>query len=163
MLLIIAITVNPLDYLIQLIQLTDVMIRLIRTEAGLVNPPTGFSTNEVNAANFIVKYGLHFDPQKPHVIIESVKEVIKTLYRNEDSVNFGKGPYRLRKGFEQLLVNDLKWSSMTAVQQLNKVKEFQKADMTSQKIMSRSLHPLLHGVVHFPLLPWKVESLKCRL
>ena len=63
MFLIIAITVNPLDYLIQLIQLADVMIRLIRTEAGLVNPPTGFSTNDVNAANFIIKYGLHFDPQ----------------------------------------------------------------------------------------------------
>ena len=62
-----------------------------------------------------------------------MKDVIKTQYRNEDRAVFGKGPYRLRKGFEHFLVNDLKWSSMTAVQRLNKVKEFQKADMISQK------------------------------
>ena len=64
----------------------------------------------------MVKYGLHFDPQKPRVFIESVKDVIKTQYRNEDRAAFGKGPYRLRKGFEHFLVNDLKWSSMIVVQ-----------------------------------------------
>ena len=47
------------------------MIRPVRTEAGLGNPPSEFSTNDVEAANFIVKYGLHFDPEKPHVFIES--------------------------------------------------------------------------------------------
>ena len=67
----------------------------------------------------MVKYGLQFDPQKPRVFIESVKDVIKTQYRNEDRAVFGKGPYRLRKGFEHFLVNDLKWSSMTVVQRLS--------------------------------------------
>ena len=81
----------------------------------------------------MVKYGLHFDPQEPHVFIESVKDVIETQYRNKDRAVFGKGTYRLRKGFEHFLVNDLKWISMTAVQGLNKIKEFQKADMRSQK------------------------------
>ena len=109
------------------------MIRPVRTEAGLGNPPTEFSTKDVEAANFMVKYGLHFDPQKPHVFIESVKDVIETQYRNEDRAVFGKGPYRLKKGFEHFLVNDLKWSSMTAVQRQNKVKEFQKADVRSRK------------------------------
>ena len=70
----------------------------------------------------MVKYVLHFDPQKPHVFIESVKDVIKTQYRNKDRAVFGKGPYRLRKGFEHFLVSDLKWNSMAAVQRLNKVK-----------------------------------------
>ena len=81
----------------------------------------------------MVKYVLHFDPQKLHVFIESVKDVIKTQYRNKDRAVFGKGPYRLRKRFEHFLVSDLKWSSMAAVQRLNKVKEFQKADMRSRK------------------------------
>ena len=39
------------------------MTRPVRTEAALGNPPTEFSTNDVEAANFMVKYGLHFDPQ----------------------------------------------------------------------------------------------------
>ena len=80
---------------------------------------TEFSTNDVQAANFMVKYGLQFDPQKPRVFIKSVKDVIKTQYRNEDRVIFGKGPYQLRKGFEHFLVNDLKWSSLTVVQRLS--------------------------------------------
>ena len=109
------------------------IIRPVWTEAGLGNPPTEFSTNNVKAANFMDKYGLHVDPQEPHVFIESVKDFIKTQYRNKDRAVFGKGPYRLRKGFEHFLVSDLKWSSMAAVQRLNKVKEFQKADMWSRK------------------------------
>ena len=67
----------------------------------------------------MVKYGLHFDPQKPRVFIESVKDVIKIRYRNEDRFIFGKGPYQPRKGFEHFLVNDLKLSSMTVVQRLS--------------------------------------------
>ena len=95
------------------------MIRPVRTEAGLKNSPAEFPTNDVEAANFMVKYGLHFDPQKPLVFIESVKDVIETQYRNKDRAVFGKSPYQLRKKSEHFLVNDLKWSSMTAVQKLN--------------------------------------------
>ena len=109
------------------------MICPVQTEAGLEKPPTEFSTSDVEAGNFMVKYGLYFDPQKPHLFIESVKDIIETQYRNEGRAVFGKGLYQLRKGFEHFLVNDLKWSSMIAVQRLNKVKEFQKADMRSQK------------------------------
>ena len=109
------------------------MIRSVRTEAGLGNTCTEFSTNGVEAANFRVKYGLHFDPQKPHVFVESVKDVIETQYKNEDRAVLGKCPYRLRKEFEHFLVNDLKCSCMTVVQRLNKVKKCQKTDMRSRK------------------------------
>ena len=51
------------------------MIHPVRTEAGLGNHPTEFSTSDVGASNFMVKYGLHFAPQKPHVFIESVKGI----------------------------------------------------------------------------------------
>ena len=109
------------------------MIRPVQAEAGLGNPPTEFSTNDVDATNFMVKYGLHFEHQKPHVFIESMKDVTETQYRNEDRAVFGKCPYRLRKGFENFLVNNLKMSSMKAVKRLNKVKECQKADVRLRK------------------------------
>ena len=112
------------------------MIRPVWTEAGLGNPPTEFFSNDVEAANFMVTFSLHFDPEKPHVFIKSVKDAIETQYRNENRAVFGKGPYQLRKGFEHFLVNNFKWSSMTVVQRLNKVKEFQKADMSLGKIIS---------------------------
>ena len=56
----------------------------------------------------MVKYGLHFDPQKPHVFIEPLKDVIEPQYWNEDRAIFGMGSYQLRKGFEHFLVNNLK-------------------------------------------------------
>ena len=81
----------------------------------------------------MVKYSRHFDPEKPHIFIGSVKDFIETQYRDEDRAVFRKGPYRLRKGFEHFLVNDLKWSSMAGVQRLNKVKELKKAYKRSRK------------------------------
>ena len=81
----------------------------------------------------MVKYSRHFDLEKPHIFIGSVKDFIETQCRDEDRAVFRKGPYRLRKGFEHFLVNDLKWSKMTAVQRLNKVKELKKAYKRSRK------------------------------
>ena len=107
--------------------------RPVRTETGLGNPSTEFFSNDVEAVHFMVNYGLHFDREKPHVFIDSVKDVIETQYRSEDRAVFGKGLYGIRKGFELFLLNDLKLSSMTAVQRLSKVKEFQKEVMRSQK------------------------------
>ena len=49
------------------------MIHYVRTEAGLGNPPTKFSTK---AANIIVEYGLHFDPQKPHVFMYLLSQAV---------------------------------------------------------------------------------------
>ena len=63
-----------------------------RTEAGLGNPPTEFSTNDVEAANFMVKYGLNFDPPKSHVFIESVKDVIKHNIEMKIGPSLGRVP-----------------------------------------------------------------------
>ena len=101
MLLTIAIIINSFDYL-------GWCDGIVETVTSLGNPPTEFSTNDVEAANFMVKYGLHFDPEKPHVFIESVKDIIETKYSNDDRAVFEKGPYQLRNGFEHFLVNILK-------------------------------------------------------
>ena len=63
-----------------------------RTEAGLGNPPTEFSTNDVEAANFMVKYGLNFDPPKSHVFIESVKDFIKHNIEMKIGPSLGRVP-----------------------------------------------------------------------
>ena len=57
------------------------MIRPVRAEAGSGNAPTEFSTNDVEAAKFMVKYGLHFDPQKPHVF-SCIYRVSERCHRN---------------------------------------------------------------------------------
>ena len=53
-------------------------------------------------------------------------------FRNEDRAVFGKGPYKLRKGFEKYYVNDFKWGQLTAQQRLTKIKEFRNVCMSEK-------------------------------
>ena len=45
----------------------------------------------------------------------------------------GKGPYRLRKGFERYSVDDFQWGQLTAQQRLRKVDVFKKATMNDKE------------------------------
>ena len=83
------------------------MLKDVRIEAGLGDPPRDYVNNNPEAANFIIKHGLHFDSKKPHHFIEEIKNIVETQQRNGDRAVFGKGPYRVRKQFEHLMVDDL--------------------------------------------------------
>ena len=76
---------------------------------------------------------MHFDKKNPQEFIERVKEVINTQFRNENRAVFGKGPYRLRKGFERYFVDDFQWGKLTAQQRLRKVDVFKKATMNDKE------------------------------
>ena len=65
-------------------------------------------------------------------VIEKVKEIINMQVRNEDRAVFGKGPYKLPKGFEKHYVNDFKWGQLTAQQRLTKIKEFRNVCMNEK-------------------------------
>ena len=80
-------------------------------EAALGEPSLEFTTNDVESENFIIKYGLHFDKKNPQEFIEHVKEVLRTQFKIEDRAVFGKGPYRLRKGFKRCSVDDFQWGN----------------------------------------------------
>ena len=71
--------------------------------------------------------------KNPQEFIERVKEVINTQFRNEDWAVFGKGPYRLRKGFERYSADDFQWGQLTAQQRLRKVDVFKKATMNDKE------------------------------
>ena len=76
---------------------------------------------------------MHFDKKNPQEFMERVKEVIDTQFRNENRAVFGKGPYRLRKGFERYSVDDFQWGKLTAQQRLRKVDVFKKATMNDKE------------------------------
>ena len=46
---------------------------------------------------------------------------------------FGKGTYRLRKGFERYFADDFQWGQLTAQQRLRKVDVFKKATMNNKE------------------------------
>ena len=111
------------------------MLKPVRIEAGLGNPPKEYTNNDPEAANFIIKHALKFDAKKPHEFIHEIKNIIETQYRNEDRAVFGKGPYEVRPEFQHLAVDDRKWSQMTHEQRMAKLNTYRKSDMKDKKTL----------------------------
>ena len=55
------------------------MICPVRTDVGLGDSPSRFTTNNVEAVKQI-KYSLDFDPQELHVFIRAIREFIETQF-----------------------------------------------------------------------------------
>ena len=70
------------------------MLAPIRIDAGLGDPPTEYTTNDIEAGNFMVKYKF----------INDIKDLIDLQFRNEDRAVCGAGPYKLAKGFDTLVL-----------------------------------------------------------
>ena len=109
------------------------MLRPVRRDAGLGDPPAQFTTNDTESGNFMIKYELSFDVKKPHEFINAVKEQIKIQFRNADRAIFGSGPFQVRAGFEHFKVDGNKWVTLNAHQRLAKTKLFQEAGMSAKK------------------------------
>ena len=58
------------------------MITPVRRDAGLGDPPKEYTSTDVEAGNFMIKYALEFDAKKPNEFIESVRDLICLQYRN---------------------------------------------------------------------------------
>ena len=77
---------------IEILSIKTSLLKPIRVEAGLGDPPKDFTANDVESGNFIIKYGLHLDKKNPQEFKERVKEIINTQFRNEDRAVFEKRP-----------------------------------------------------------------------
>ena len=51
----------------------DSMLKPVRREAGLGDPPSTYTNNDPESANFIIKNGLNFNTKKPHEFIDKIK------------------------------------------------------------------------------------------
>eukprot|EP00794_Sanderia_malayensis_P010347 gene10347-11424_t len=91
---------------------------------GPGDPPTTYTTNDVEAANFMVKHCLSFDQRTPHDFIADVKKVISIQFNNEERAVIGRGPYRVTQSYSHLIVHDFKWTKMTLDQRRSSVKKF---------------------------------------
>ena len=75
----------------------EAMLAPIRIDAGLGDPPTEYTSNDVEAGNFMVKYHLNFTKSDPAKCINDIKDLIDLQFRNEDRAVCGAGPYKLAK------------------------------------------------------------------
>ena len=105
------------------------MLRSVRCEAGLGDPPAEYTNNDPESCNFMIKHGLHFEAKKPHEFVTQIKHIIETQFRNEDRAVFGKGPFKVRPDFAKSLPDESKWGRMTLEQRKKVLKKFEDMDM----------------------------------
>eukprot|EP00112_Aurelia_sp_Birch-Aquarium-sp1_P022258 Seg621.1 transcript_id=Seg621.1/GoldUCD/mRNA.D3Y31 product="hypothetical protein" protein_id=Seg621.1/GoldUCD/D3Y31 len=105
------------------------MLKPVRVDAGLGDPPEEYTNNDVEAANFMIKHNLQFDAKKPHEFINNVKSSIATENSDKERAVFGKGPYEVAEQFQHYFVGDGSWGRMSHAQRRAKVAKFLSAEM----------------------------------
>ena len=100
------------------------MLKPVRIDAGLGNPPLEYTNNDPESANFMIKHGLKFQAKKPNEFISAVKQIVKLQHNNEERAVFGKGPYAVADRFKHLAVDDTMWGRLSHPQRASKVSKF---------------------------------------
>ena len=112
------------------------MLKSVRREAGLGNPPREYTNNDPEAANFMVKHALNFDPKSPEEFINEIRNIVETQFRNEDRAVFGKGQFKIRPEFQHLAVSDQQWSKLTKEGRMKKLQTYLKSGMAEKRELS---------------------------
>jgi hypothetical protein len=113
------------------------MLKPVRIEAGLGDPPKEYTNNDPEAANFMVKHALKFDSKRPHEFIDEIKNLIETQFRNEDRAVFGKGPCEIRPEFQHLAVNDQQWSKLGSEEKMRKLSKYLESGMGEKRLLEK--------------------------
>ena len=120
----------------------DSMLKPVRIEAGLGDPPPEYTNNNPESANFLIKHGLYFSACKPYEFVEKIRNIIETQQRNEERAVFGMSPYRVRKEFSHLTVDNVQRSRLNHAQFSKKLLDFKKAGMNNmQEIVPTQAEP----------------------
>eukprot|EP00794_Sanderia_malayensis_P001057 gene1057-394_t len=130
----------------KLADLITSMLKPVRIDAGLGNPPTQYTNNDVESAYFVIKHHLQFDAKKPSEFINSIKEIITIQQNDEERAVFNKGPYIPAKRFQHLAVGDDLWGQMTHPQKASHICKFVKADMNTERKERKAAQPV-HDIV----------------
>ena len=112
------------------------MLKSVRREAGLGNPPREYTNNDPEAANLMVKHALNFDPKSPEEFINEIRNIVETQFRNEDRAVFGKGQFKIRPEFQHLAVSDQQWSKLTKEGRMKKLQTYLKSGMAEKRELS---------------------------
>lgn len=114
------------------------MLKPVRVEAGLGNPPKEYTNNDTESGNFMIKHALQFDPKQPHEFVEEMRNIVEEQYRNEDRAVFGTGPYEVRPEFQHFVVSENQLAKLTPEERISKVEKFVKCGMDGKRRLNQT-------------------------
>ena len=92
------------------------MLRSIREDCGLGNPPSTFSTNASESINALLKHKVDYQKQQLPMFIEKVQELVAEQKQEVERAVVNRGKWRLRSQYRYLGVQEQAWFTMTAQQ-----------------------------------------------
>lgn len=104
--------------------MTESMLKEVRRNAGLGDPPTPYYTNVPESANALIKRGVDF---KQNEISDFCREMGILLSRQKEDVDsaiINKGPYRLASDFASFEMPQSDWFKMNAKQREAHLRKF---------------------------------------
>ena len=112
----------------------DTMLRPVREECGLGNPPEIFTTNPSESMNAVLKRKLDFRKSELPVFVEKMKEVVGEQQKEVERAVIDRGKYCLRSEYRFLQVSQDKWFTMNAQQRAKHLSKVHSLVMTDVKI-----------------------------
>ena len=112
--------------------LRNTMLRPIREECGLGNPPSIFTTNASESINALLKRKLDYKKQELPVFIEKVKELVSEQKQDVERALVNCGKLQLRPQYQALGVRESDWLIMNSEQRkkhLDKVQSIAVSDL----------------------------------
>ena len=94
----------------------NTMLRPVREECGLGNPPSIFTTNASESINALLKRKLDYKKQELPVFIEKVKELVSEQRQDVERALVNRGKLQLRCQYQALGVREGDWFTMNSQQ-----------------------------------------------
>ena len=107
--------------------MVDSMLKDVRVNAGLGNPPVPFYTNVPESANALIKRAVQFERSEMSDFCTKLANLIKQQREDVRASILNRGPYSLSAKHSHIEVRQDKWFSMAAKQRETHFKKFDDA------------------------------------
>ena len=96
--------------------ISSTMLRTVREDCGLGNPPDIFTTNPSESINAVLKKKMDYKKKELPELVEKLKELILEQNKEVERAVVCRGKYRFKTEYQFLEVPESKWFSMSVSQ-----------------------------------------------
>jgi len=99
------------------------MLKPVRREAELGNPPLPFTTNASEFVNAMLKRKVDYKKNELHVFINHLKQVVDEQEKEIERAVIGQGKYKFHPDYTHLEIKESEWFKMTREQREKHIKK----------------------------------------
>ena len=110
------------------------MLKPVRQEAGLGNPPMSFTTNASGSVNAVLKRKVNYKKNELHVFINHLKQLVDERDKEVEPAIIGRGKYKFFTEYSHLEIDEREWFKMTRDQRQRHINKVASTQLSSNSI-----------------------------